>query len=100
MIAFYNRVMSDDSSQQNDPNTHPPQLELSADDRYDAGETGCGELIVKLNARIKKLQPRQVLHLVSLDSGAVEDIPAWCQLTGHRLIRAKHPDYFISRRED
>ena len=74
--------------------------DLAADDRYDAGDTGCGELILKLNVRIKKLQPHQILHLISQDTGAIEDIPAWCQLTGHQLIQADHPDYFISRRED
>jgi tRNA 2-thiouridine synthesizing protein A len=95
------------SDQVPDPNLQPETAIESPDstglnvaDRYDAGETGCGELIVKLNGRVKKLQPHQVLHLISLDSGAIEDIPAWCQLTGHRLLRADHPDYWIVRRAD
>ena len=43
-------------------------------------------------------QPGTVLRLTALDPGAREDIPAWCNMTGHRLIEADHPLYFIARR--
>jgi tRNA 2-thiouridine synthesizing protein A len=68
------------------------------DDRFDAGEMGCGELIIKLKVRMQRLQPSQVLHLIALDNGAIEDLPAWCRMTGHQLKMSQHPNYLIERR--
>jgi tRNA 2-thiouridine synthesizing protein A len=71
----------------------------SADATWDAGDLGCGELVIELRRRINSLQPRQTLHLIALDPGAREDIPAWCRLTGHTLKRVDHPHYLIERKE-
>jgi len=71
---------------------------LRADDTWDAGDMGCGELIILLRQRMQALAPGQVLHLVAHDPGAIEDLPAWCGLTGHTLIRAEHPVYHLRRR--
>lgn len=67
---------------------------------WDAGEMGCGELLVRLKLRLQPLPPGTVLRLVARDPGAVEDVPAWCRLTGHALLDASHPVYRIRRRED
>jgi tRNA 2-thiouridine synthesizing protein A len=67
---------------------------------WDAGEMGCGELLMLLNPRVKALQPGEILRLVARDPGAIEDMPAWCRLTGHQLISANHPEYLIRRREN
>jgi len=65
---------------------------------WDAGEMGCGELLMELAGRMKALTPGGVLELRALDSGAIEDIPAWCGLTGHFLVSAEHPIYRLRRR--
>lgn len=67
--------------------------------RYDAGDVGCGELVLALRRRLAALAPNDLLHLTATDLGAPEDLPAWCRLTGHRLVRAEHPEYLIARRE-
>lgn len=77
-----------------------PSSDLPADDHWDAGEMGCGELVIDLRTRMRALAPRQVLRLVALDPGAREDIPAWCGLTGHALVHAAHPVYHIRRKEN
>lgn len=69
-------------------------------EHWNAGEMGCGELLIELALRIKQLEPGQVFELTALDPGAVEDIPAWCRLTGHGLISAQHPVYQIRRRDN
>jgi len=69
-------------------------------EKWDAGEMGCGELLIELAFRMKKLSPGQVFELKALDPGAVEDIPSWCRLTGHALVSAEHPIYLIRRREN
>jgi tRNA 2-thiouridine synthesizing protein A len=74
---------------------------LSTDESlYDAGPTGCGELLMNLRIRLKDMQPGSVLAVKAYDSGVREDLPAWCRLTGHRLLSATHPDYRIERRKD
>jgi len=60
---------------------------------------GCGELLIELALRMKALAAGQVFELTALDPGAVEDIPAWCKLTGHSLVYAAHPVYQVRRRE-
>ena len=70
-----------------------------ADDSWDAGDLGCGELMVELRRRVKMLRPRQTIHLIANDPGAVEDIPAWCRLKGHALKQAGRPHYLIERKD-
>jgi tRNA 2-thiouridine synthesizing protein A len=65
---------------------------------WDAGDMGCGELIVLLRARILTLAPGQVLRVLARDPGAPEDLPAWSRLTGHALVRAEHPVYEFVRK--
>jgi tRNA 2-thiouridine synthesizing protein A len=66
---------------------------------WDAGTTGCGELVMELRSRVAHLRPGEVLLLTALDPGAREDVPSWCRMTGHVLERAEHPRYWIRRRE-
>ncbi len=72
---------------------------MSADDAWDAGDMGCGELVLELRFRMAALPARALLHLTARDPGAREDLPAWCRMTGHTLERAEHPDYWIRRKE-
>ncbi len=76
------------------------ELPATIDEHWDAGALGCGELVMKLGARLKKMEPQKVLKLIARDEGAVEDIPAWCELTGHKLLAANHPEYYIERRRN
>ena len=67
-------------------------------DEWDAGHMGCGEVIILLRKRMQKLQPGEIFKLISQDLGAHEDLPAWCRMTGRRLLRAQHPDYWIEQK--
>jgi tRNA 2-thiouridine synthesizing protein A len=69
------------------------------DEVWDAGDMGCGELVVTLMLRLRSMRPGQVLKLTATDLGAPHDIPAWCRMTGNPLVRAQHPHYFIRRKE-
>ena len=72
---------------------------MEPDEAWDAGETGCGELVLELRTRLERMRPGQVLELIAHDAGAPADIPAWCRLTGHALVRERHPVYHIRRKE-
>ena len=70
-----------------------------ADAEWDAGDLGCGELVLELRTRLAAMAPGQVLKLTTRDAGARADLPAWCRLTGHVLVTQAHPVYFLRRRE-
>ncbi len=54
---------------------------------YDAGPTGCGELIMNLFLTMKKLNSGDIIEVISYDPGAREDLPAWCRLQKHQLLQ-------------
>ena len=74
-----------------------PINEISCDSEWDAGNMGCGDLVLELRLRMQRLQPGQILKLTATDSGAQEDLPAWCRMTKHTLLSSRHPVYFIKR---
>ena len=65
---------------------------------WNAGYMGCGEVIILLRRKFQALQPGEVFKLISYDLGAHEDLPAWCRMTGRRLLCAEHPDYWIEQK--
>jgi tRNA 2-thiouridine synthesizing protein A len=67
----------------------------TADVEWNAGELGCGDLVLQLMLRMNAMPPGHVLRLVALDPGAPADLPAWCRMTGHTLLEAQHPVYLI-----
>lgn len=75
-----------------------PTLEIAS--KWEAGETGCGVLIVGLKREIRRIQAGELLQVTALDAGAAADIPAWCRLTGHTLTVAEHPIYVLKKRDD
>jgi tRNA 2-thiouridine synthesizing protein A len=76
--------------------THVLRVEAS---EWDAGDMGCGDLVLALRLRLRDLQPRGAIRVVARDPAAPEDLPAWCRLTGHRLLAADHPTYLIQRKD-
>ena len=66
---------------------------------WDAGDLGCGDLVLLLRGKLRAMLPGKLLKVTALDPGAPEDIPAWCKMTGNRLISQQHPLYF-SRNKD
>jgi tRNA 2-thiouridine synthesizing protein A len=75
-----------------------PRLAIAR--RWDAGETGCGVLIVGLKRELRRIQAGELLQVTALDAGAAADIPAWCRLTKHTLTVADHPTYVLKKRDD
>ncbi|MGE3173611.1 MAG: sulfurtransferase TusA family protein [Planctomycetota bacterium] len=73
---------------------------VEADDEWDAGQLGCGDLVLELRNRLRALEPASVLRVRAEDPAAPVDLPAWCGLTGHTLLSARHPVYLLMRRED
>jgi tRNA 2-thiouridine synthesizing protein A len=72
---------------------------VAADAEWNAGDLGCGELVLELRGRMLELAPDAVLRLIATDPGAPADIPAWCRMTGHELVSGDPPMYLIRRKE-
>lgn len=70
----------------------PPDWPAAAE--FDGGETGCGELLLDLFLYCKRQGPGATFRLRAHDPGAPQEIPAWCRLTGHELLKAS-PPYFL-----
>jgi len=68
------------------------------DEIYDAIDRGCGDFIMDLRAVVRALPPEGRLLIVSHDAGAPREIPAWCRLTGHRLLETEPPYYLVVKR--
>ena len=75
-------------------------VEVLVSERWDAGETGCGQLVVELRRRLDRMRPGERLEVVARDAGAPTDLPAWCRMTGHVLVSADHPVYVIERKAE
>ena len=87
-------------AQTSNGSTDGPSPNTVPDAEWDAGDMGCGELVMGLRLRLQPMKPRQILKLTATDAGIPEDLPAWCRLTGHKLIYASHSEYWIQRREN
>ena len=75
---------------------------VTFDAEWDAGDLGCGELVIELRFRLAELAPGGTIRVRAMDTGAAEDLPAWCRMTGHRLLhhdpQSRH--FFICRRPE
>ncbi|MCB9882780.1 MAG: sulfurtransferase TusA family protein [Planctomycetes bacterium] len=68
------------------------------DASIDAGDLGCGDLVLRLRNELKTLAPGAVVHVRATDPAAPIDLPAWCGLVGHTLIHTKPPHYWIQKK--
>ena len=65
------------------------------EDHWDAGNMGCGALVIALHKRVSALASGDTLRLTARDPGAPVHLPAWCRMTGHTLVEADPPLYVI-----
>lgn len=61
----------------------------------DARNLMCPLPVIRAQDRIKTLRPGQRMNVICSDPGALNDIPAWCRINGHRVISTLHDDYTI-----
>jgi tRNA 2-thiouridine synthesizing protein A len=66
---------------------------------WDAGDLGCGELVIELRFRLKAMRPGEVIRVHATDLGAPADLPAWCRMTKDILVHHDNAArmYYIQR---
>jgi tRNA 2-thiouridine synthesizing protein A len=74
---------------------------LVTDVEWDAGDLGCGPLLLELRNRLRTM-PGQVFKLISVDPGSPEDLPVWCRLSRNELLHhdPKTKSFWIRSRLD
>lgn len=58
----------------------------------DARRMLCPMPVIKAQNKIKTLQPGDTLEVTCTDPGAINDIPAWCRINGHRFLNYHQQD--------
>ncbi|MFC1989855.1 sulfurtransferase TusA family protein [Chloroflexota bacterium] len=65
---------------------------MKADQSLDCVGLYCPMPIVKTAEKIKQLKTGEVLEVVADDKGIKQDMPAWCQATGHEFLGVEEGD--------
>jgi TusA-related sulfurtransferase len=75
-----------------------PQPRFAADAFYDAGARGCAEGPLEEIARqMRQLSSGQQLEVRATATSVAADLPAWCRLAGHELLRQEGHHYLLQR---
>ncbi len=62
----------------------------------DARNLLCPLPVIRTQDRVARLAPGDVLEVHATDPGALNDIPAWCRVSGHRVLEAcERPDGLV-----
>jgi TusA-related sulfurtransferase len=69
---------------------------MSGITELDARNLMCPLPVIRAQDKIKTMQPGEHLKVICTDPGALNDIPAWCRINGHRVISTQHDEYTIS----
>lgn len=59
-----------------------------SDFTLDARRLLCPLPVIRTQDRVATLAPGDRLEVICTDPGALQDIPAWCRLEGHRVLEA------------
>ena len=59
---------------------------MKVDQSLDCVGLYCPMPIVKTVEKIKVMKPGEILEVVADDKGIKQDIPAWCEATGHEFL--------------
>ena len=58
----------------------------------DAKRLLCPMPVIRTQDKIKELTCGDQLTVICTDPGALNDIPAWCRINGHKVIDSKQND--------
>ena len=69
---------------------------FEADQRFDAGDKGCGEgPLDTIAGLLRKMQPGQTLAIRATDPSVAVDLAAWSRMAGHQLVDQQGSYYLI-----
>lgn len=60
--------------------------------QLDARNLLCPMPVIRTQNTVQNLRQGDVLEVISTDPGALNDIPAWCRINGHKVIEIYQQD--------
>ena len=60
--------------------------------QLDARRLLCPMPVIRVQDAIGALAPGEVLEVTCTDPGALNDVPAWCRINGHRILATSEQD--------
>ena len=60
--------------------------------QLDARRMFCPMPVIRTQDKVKELRVGDTLEVVCTDPGALNDIPAWCRINGHKVISTEERD--------
>ena len=64
--------------------------------QLDARRLLCPMPVIKVQNRVNELAPGDILEVVCTDPGAMNDVPAWCRINGHKIISAEQAEDLVT----
>ena len=58
----------------------------------DARRLLCPMPVIRVQNKVKELEPGTVVEAICTDPGALNDIPAWCRINGHKVLDTCNKD--------
>ena len=58
----------------------------------DARRLLCPMPVIRTQDKVKQMKPGDTLEVICTDPGALNDIPTWCRINGHKIIRTEQID--------
>lgn len=62
----------------------------------DARRLLCPMPVIKVQNKVNELATGDILEVVCTDPGALNDVPAWCRINGHKVLDSKRDDDLIT----
>lgn len=62
----------------------------------DARRLLCPLPVIRVQEKVKTLERGDTLEVLCTDPGALNDIPAWCRINGHKLIDTRAEQHHIA----
>ena len=59
----------------------------------DARRLLCPLPVIRTQDKVKQLQQGDVLRVTCTDPGVMQDIPAWCRINGHKVVKTHSDEY-------
>jgi len=58
----------------------------------DARRLLCPMPVIRVQDKVNELPPGTLVEAICTDPGALNDIPAWCRINGHKVIETRTED--------
>ena len=62
----------------------------------DARNLMCPLPVIRAQDKVNSMQSGERLKVICTDPGALNDIPAWCRINGHRVISTQNDAHMIA----